>query len=382
MIYVSYGVTKSASSFTYVVTETVLKTAGYAPVALSEAIKGGKSRLNYIAAISWNAVERVVSAIGERTAVIKTHAAPDKRLLEAIERGEVFASAVIRDPREIALSLLDHAKRSRRLGIADFAEFESVTDTFKVLDDQIKRLARWMESNKVLLLTYDEISFDTESAVQRIIEQLGISVSPAAVIAALPDRGKIIQFNKGVRSRYESEMPVETQQIFLKRYADVYRRYLGGDPVQKAPTLWQEATVPATIPPSYIDAPGKDGHGQPTPAAVENSLALHFVCALYRVLMFREPNAIELDAHVRRILIGSPVENIMRELLRSQEFAGKHTRFLETYVFLAPYEGSQPELAKTGAAAAAAISSRSDRPVEQTQSPNTESAVTAPVTKR
>jgi hypothetical protein len=214
MIYISYGVPKSASTFTYVVTETVLKAAGYAPVALSEAVKGGKSPLNYIDAVSWSTIERVRSEIGEKWAVIKTQGAQDTRLVDAIERGEVFASAVIRDPREIPLSLLDHARRSRQRGIADFAESETVTDTFKVLDDSVRRLTRWMNSSKVLLLTYDEISFDTESAVQRIIEQLGISVGSATVISALPDSRKISQFNKGARNRYDRKCPWRHSKSF------------------------------------------------------------------------------------------------------------------------------------------------------------------------
>jgi hypothetical protein len=70
-------------------------------------------------------------------------------------------------------------------------------------------------------------SFDTGSAVQRIIDQLGLSVAPTRVLAELPDRAKIEQFNKGIRARHRLEMPAATQQIFLDRYAEIYRRYLG-----------------------------------------------------------------------------------------------------------------------------------------------------------
>ena len=137
MIYISYGVPKSASTFTYVVTEQVLKTAGYELATVSDAAKGRKSRLNYIDPIAWHTIENVAAEIGVQSAIIKTHGAPDKCLLEAVERRGVFASAVIRDPRDIALSLLDHARRSRELGGGDFAELETVADTFSVIDEQI-----------------------------------------------------------------------------------------------------------------------------------------------------------------------------------------------------------------------------------------------------
>lgn len=227
MIYISYGMPKSASTFTYVVMEAVLQAAGRAPVSLSEAAKGSKSRLNYVDPITGDALARVAAELGDKSAVIKTHGAPDNRVLEAVDSGEVFASAVIRDPREIALSLLDHAKRSRSLGNGDFAEFETVADTFTALDEQFGRLSRWMQSNKVLLLIYDEICFDTEFAVQRIIDQLGLSITAASVVATLPEAGKIEQFNKGFRNRFEIEMPRDAQQTFLERYADVYRQHFG-----------------------------------------------------------------------------------------------------------------------------------------------------------
>jgi hypothetical protein len=355
MIYVSYGVPKSASTFTYIVTETVLKAAGYALAALSETAKGGKSRLNYIDVVSWSAIERVMCEIGEKSAVIKTHGAPDKRLMEAIVRGEIFASAVIRDPREIALSLMDHAKRSRSLHILDFAKIETVSDTFRVLDDVIKRLAKWMESGRVLLLTYEEISFDTESAVRRIIDQVGVSIAPATVIAALPDQRKIEQFNKGVRKRYETEMPTETQQLFLERYSDFYRRYLGQEPLGKTHDSGQGAmSAPNSnaVPSLAIGVAVKEVPRVTTLPGVEDILP-QLVRALYRVLLFREPDAIGLNAYVQRMQAGGPIEDIMRQFLKSQEFAGKHRRFLETYISFAPSEPSQqdqPKTAPTGAA--------------------------------
>jgi tRNA (mo5U34)-methyltransferase len=256
MIYISYGVPKSASTFTYVVTEQVLKVAGHELVSVSEAVKGRKSRLNYIDPITWSAIESVVAETGGRSAVIKTHGAPDKRLLEAIGRRGVFASAVMRDPRDIALSLLDHARRSRDHGGGDFAELKTLDDTLKILDEQFDRLTRWVECSQVLLLTYDEISFSTEAAVQRIINQLGLSVAAKSVISALPVKGKIEQFNKGVRLRHESEMPVATQQIFLDRYGAIYRKYLGGVEVIPRVRRVDHADVAADVAPmgSHLQA--------------------------------------------------------------------------------------------------------------------------------
>ena len=250
MIYISYGVPKSASTFAYVVTEQVLRTAGFAPAALSDAVKGRRSRLNYIDPITWDAIESVQAELGEKSAVIKTHGAPDQALLDAIERCAVFAGAIVRDPRDIALSLLDHARRSRAQGGGDFAALETVEDTFPILDEQFDRLRQWMRCGQVLLLTYDEIAFNTAAAVRRIAAQLGLSVAPADIVAALLARGKIAQFNKGIRARHEQEMPAATQQVLLDRYAEIYRRFLGAP--DATPT-----TAPAAAPAPTAAAAGR-----------------------------------------------------------------------------------------------------------------------------
>ena len=321
MIYISYGVPKSASTFTYIVTQTVLQVAGYPTVQLPEQVKGVKSRLNYVAAMSWGAIERVRAAIGEKSVVIKTHGAPDKRVMEAVARGEIYASAVIRDPREIALSLLDHASRSRSLGIPDFAEFESLADTFKALDDQFgRRLGLWMQSDNVLLLTYDEIAFDTESAVRRIIKQLRVSVDPAAVMSALPERADVEQFNKGAKKRYETEMPEEAQAMFLERYADVYRLYLKHDAgAGLAPSPRVSASAAAQL-------------SESTCADLPEEAVRKLVRAFYHVLLFREPDPGGLRAYVQRLQAGASIETVVRQILESQEFAQKRSRFLTTYI--------------------------------------------------
>jgi hypothetical protein len=333
MIYISYGVPKSASTFTYIVTQTVLQVAGYPTVQLPEHVKGVKSRLNYIAAMSWVAIERVKATIGDKSVVVKTHGAPDKRVLEAVARGELYASAVIRDPREIALSLLDHAGRSRSLGIPDFAEFESLTDTFKALDDQFgRRLGLWMQSDNVLLLTYDQIAFDTEAAVGRIIKQLGLSVDVSAVMAALPKRAEVEQFNKGAKKRYETEMPAETQAMFLERYADVYRLYLKHErSTGSAPAPRASATAAAQL-------------SESTCADLPEEELRKLVRALYHVLLFREPDPGGLRAYVQRLQAGASIETVNRQILESQEFAQKRNRFLRTYI-----RGEPREAPSTGA---------------------------------
>jgi hypothetical protein len=350
MIYVSYGVPKSASTFTYVLTEQVLRSAGRSPIALSETIKNGKTLFNYIDKITWNAVQDVMTEVGGKSAVIKTHGVPDAALLEAIDRGEVFASAVLRDPRDIALALLDHGNRSRAAGIRDFAQLKSVADTFKFLEHQFQRLAAWMQTGKVLLLTYEEVCFHTESAVRRIADQLGVSVEPASVLAALPDKGKIKQFNKGIQRRYEQEMSADTQQLFLDRFADVYRVYLDParerertnshpDEARVADDLQALAAASIAQAPDFAES-----------ASAKSVPAEQLVRALYRVVLFREPDSAGLRSYVEAMNTGRSVEDTIRRFLESREFASKRGRFLKTYASTDRSGEQEAESAKTAPA--------------------------------
>lgn len=117
-------------------------------------------------------------------------------------------------------------------------------------------------------------------------------------------------------------MPAATQQILLERYADFYRRYFVAEAIRKARKSGQGAASAE---------PARTGHPA-TAAAAADALLPQLVRALYRVLLFREPDPGGFEAYVSRIRAGRPIEDIMRQLLKSEEFAGKHTRFLEAYV--------------------------------------------------
>jgi hypothetical protein len=333
MIYLSYGVPKSASTFTYVVTEHVLKVAGHPSAKLSETAKGRKSRLNYIDPVTWPALQRVAAEIGDAWTVIKTHGAPDDDMLAAIDRGEVLASAVVRDPREIALSLIDHAQRSRALGIRDFADVTTFDAAMLALDDQINRLKKWMRSDRVLLLTYDEICFDTPSAVRRIIQQLGkhlgIEVDLETVLATLPDRDQVEQFNKGTERRYETEMPLDAQKKFLARYSEVYERFLGALPAEARAT--EHPSTAEVTPPAAPD----DKAAPAAAAAPAQSASLMdeevFVTALYRAVLMREPDVKGLAAHAGALRRGESPDRILSQFLESAEFQARISRLTKAY---------------------------------------------------
>ena len=221
MIYISYGVTKSASTFLYQLTEEVLRSAGRKPAVLSTAIKGRASPENYVDPINGAALNTVRAEVQQNDVVIKTHGAPDSLVLTEVNEGRILASAVIRDPREIALSIVDHGTRSRFLGIADFSQFTHPIDTLDTLKEQIVRFSRWTSSSRVLVFTYDQVCFNTADTIKQIATQIGVSVEPAVVEQHFADRTSIGQFNKGKRNRY-TELSEQDQSIFCHAFPELY----------------------------------------------------------------------------------------------------------------------------------------------------------------
>src|SRR5262245_35316182 len=122
MIYVSFGMLKSASTLAYQLTEEILHQGGRRPILLGRPLRPAMSVTNYFDEIDEDLIRHIEDQAQGRDVVLKTHQRPGPGLSRLIENGEVLASATFRDPREIALSMVDHGERSRRWAIPEFSE--------------------------------------------------------------------------------------------------------------------------------------------------------------------------------------------------------------------------------------------------------------------
>lgn len=223
MIYICYGITKSASTFLYQLTEEVFRAAGR-PVARLEPPFTRRGALeNYFDRIDDDLLARIDAHTGGADIVLKTHGPPEGRVADLIAAGHVLASASIRDPREVALSMIDHGARARRWRSTPFSEFVTLADTLSALDVQLAFFEAWAAIKGVSVISYNEICYDTAAVVSMIATQLKVEVKldPGRVLAAFPDKRVIGQFSKGKALRY-TEMSETDQAVFLQRYAPFY----------------------------------------------------------------------------------------------------------------------------------------------------------------
>ncbi|GGF87501.1 hypothetical protein GCM10007301_54240 [Azorhizobium oxalatiphilum] len=222
MIYICYGVTKSASTYLYQLTEEILCLSGMGIGRIRR--RSSRKLENYYDYVTAPLLERVQRVARGRPVVLKTHGALLPEVAQMIAAGEVLASASIRDPREMALSMADNGRRARDLGILPFAEVHTPVDALPSIDMQMAFFEQWSAIPQVELFTYNEICFDSEAAITRVARHLGVTVDAARVLAPFRDGALIGQFNVGRPQRYR-EMDPATQALFLGRYAALYARF-------------------------------------------------------------------------------------------------------------------------------------------------------------
>jgi hypothetical protein len=199
--------------------------SGHPFVRISREAMGGDHLENYIDPLTRERMQVLQAQVGEQFTVVKTHAALDESAAKLLTAGNAKAVISFRDPRDIALSLVDHGRRSRALGIADFAEFERPTQTIPLLLQQIGLFERWRSAPNVLVLEYEEIAFDTSRAVEKITKHLGFDVDSTKLLKAFDDKKSILQFNKGEKRRYQRELRSDELAEFDHHLSWFIQRY-------------------------------------------------------------------------------------------------------------------------------------------------------------
>lgn len=219
----SYGCTKSGSTFCFEIIRTALEHAGCKQVKLEENDHRIKRRINFASHLSFEQIARIEERVFELgyPIVIKTHTRPDPAIIDVINRGNASVVATHRDPRDMALSMLDHGARSRRDGKAPFAEIKTLDDARKNIRGQFDSLAQWLYRKNALAIYFNDLTREPYIAARHIFGHLGIEAPPRRVVDYVLEN-RFIQKNKGVQARFKSEMPLKTRRVFNLEFAPYY----------------------------------------------------------------------------------------------------------------------------------------------------------------
>lgn len=214
-LYLSYGMPKSGSTLAFELTRTMLELAGVPQPKIAEGVTDPTNKINFVNRLDGAAYEKLREEAESvaRPVVVKTHSRLFPRLEKLLLEGGLIGHAVCRDPRDMALSMLDAAREGRAWGGTDGCLFKTVADTEKRLHKSIQMFMKWAESPNIIPIHYERLAFDTETVAAEIAAQLGITVDiPKAIEIATGT--KFTQLNRGKSQRWKTEMePADARRL-------------------------------------------------------------------------------------------------------------------------------------------------------------------------
>lgn len=226
LLYISYGMAKAGSTLAFHLTREIALGGGRAqPILPPGAVPEG-ARNNYMPVVRPVRVNAALEAVGHAgigPVVIKTHSGLWKQTARLLEAGDIIGQAVCRDPRDLALSLLDAARTNGNWSTADGVPFQTFDDAMVLVRAHIAKFEDWSAQPNILVVRYEELAFDTETVGQRIADQMRVDADiPRAIDAA---KARFTQFNKGVSRRHETDMSPETSAFYGREFADFIARW-------------------------------------------------------------------------------------------------------------------------------------------------------------
>lgn len=254
MIFLSFGIPKSASSFVYQMTFYAFETleveghgklghlkklfsdfpffpeTAFAESALKEGLmieepSEKMERIRYLDRLIDEMVERIKGANTEHY-VIKTHLPCSPKIAKHIEDGAILASATFRHPAEMILSRQDMAlKNNEPLNIDLLNAYQLCIDDFYT----------WVCLPQVRRYYFDNIVLNPDIVCADIFKHVGATANYVHFLDQLINekKRKIWQFNKGQINRASSEMS-EEQLLNIEEFFAEYMAF-----IEKHKLHWQ-----------------------------------------------------------------------------------------------------------------------------------------------
>jgi len=227
LLYFSYGMTKTGSTLAFQLVRSALDLCGYPQDRVPLDVVNPVLRRNFVNHISPRQMDELKHEAKKRgyPIALKTHMRPDPCVVKAIQSGEAIAHACYRDPRDMALSMLDHAQKSRETGGGEFAELTTLDGAINNIRSQHDSLTAWLRLPNVMPLYFEDIAFNTVETARRILKQLKLKLDPE-VLAEVVKTQRFTQKNKALRQRYPTEMDPHLSALIATEFAPLIERFI------------------------------------------------------------------------------------------------------------------------------------------------------------
>lgn len=230
-LYVSYGMPKSGSTLAFELVRTMLELAGKAQPILSEEFVEPHHGINFIQTLDGPAVRAAseTAALLDGPLVVKTHSRIFPAVKKRLGNGHMIGHAVCRDPRDIALSMLDAGREGRAWGGGSEGTFKNVIDAIPALRSHVKKFVEWAECDQIIPIHYEQLAFNTMATAERIAAQFKLDVDVGKAVHIV-SRERFTQKNRGVPQRWKNEMKPQDAALIADEFSDFIQTYCSDIP--------------------------------------------------------------------------------------------------------------------------------------------------------
>lgn len=233
MLFICYGMVKSASTYTFQVVEEIIKidcaNKGLNYVKISEL----SNALKYDFIDGNTNIKSVLDAInsssydfwGKHHLIVKTHL-PYTYFKDVIESGATKAILNYRHPAEIALSLVDVAKKEIASGKNRFSEYDTFDKALEQLPYQVDSFLSWYRNENIEshIISYDDIAKRPVSIIREAASFIGVDFDIRDIVAKYEkDNTKIVEYNKGVFGRRFDEINEFELNAIEEKFSQFFR---------------------------------------------------------------------------------------------------------------------------------------------------------------
>ncbi len=232
MLYICYGMLKSASTFAFQIAIDIAQTHSDRGSLMQKLPQD--LRASFIPENLGLTLQKINEFIPkEEIYVIKTHCKLDEETEELLSKGLAKAMISYRDPYDIVVSLKDAGDIERRKDPTQqrpyFTKIKDYQDALKRLPYIMADAEPWLKEEKIHRIQFSEIASDPIKVAQEMANYMGVTVDQSKITQIIEsytsNKKSIIEFNVGIKGRGHKEFSLpETDPIkqemdrFLKLY--------------------------------------------------------------------------------------------------------------------------------------------------------------------
>lgn len=225
MVLISYGMQRSASTFAFEICTEIANAAGSNQAELRNRLPEKYRRSHaplkgtvFRKSDNENAlpIEEIAPYFNDGSIyVIKTHSGPSINFMKMIHQGDICCTLSYRDPRDIAVSLLEAGRRNRERNNSNkaFTHIHEMEHAIDIARGELQKFYRWQALPNAVVLPLKFTKSSPNSITKVISDLLNVTIDTEEVTKKVLD--EMPNFFKGDEGRYLNIMSKEEL-----RYAD------------------------------------------------------------------------------------------------------------------------------------------------------------------